>query len=406
MMMKIIPLVAVMALLAGAALPENAKSTAGLPGDVNLDGVINVLDVQQGINHDLAGTASAEADLDGNGQVDVRDVQNLVNSALGTGGVFQVVKGQAPQTPLATGWKVVAISMQGLMVQASLPASGQFTLALRAGGGWRIGIIDPTKHVAVEPDFALGSRQSHTLALPALSIGKSLDLGTLPNGLNLPIVSDLQPLLAGVMDALPTTDANNNGIPDFLQPLFDALIAQLSAQLKMLPPDKATLDTSLLQTLTNLFQDQSSSLTHPNLLDSNNDGTPDFIEPLLTALGQQLTPLFGSQIMNCVTQALPAWLAGLNMALVTDANKNGIPDFLESHLVVPASSGDQGLHATSAPDLLKDANNNGIPDFLESAGISADDTDGDGIPDSIDLDKDNDGVPDYADAYPLDPSRA
>jgi len=44
---------------------------------------------------------------------------------------------------------------------------------------------------------------------------------------------------------------------------------------------------------------------------------------------------------------------------------------------------------------LTDSDGNGVPDVVESpTGIAARDTDGDSVPDSIDLDSDNDGIPD------------
>jgi hypothetical protein len=52
--------------------------------DINLDGAMNVVDVQLEINEALGVTPAAN-DLNGDGQVNVVDVQIVINAALGLG---------------------------------------------------------------------------------------------------------------------------------------------------------------------------------------------------------------------------------------------------------------------------------------------------------------------------------
>ena len=51
--------------------------------DLNADGLVNVIDVQLGVNQALGISACTTADLDANGQCNIVDVQRLINAALG-----------------------------------------------------------------------------------------------------------------------------------------------------------------------------------------------------------------------------------------------------------------------------------------------------------------------------------
>jgi hypothetical protein len=57
-------------------------------GDVNLDGSVNVLDVQLVVNVILGAESNSEivlrSDLTQDGRVDVLDVQSVINTILGT----------------------------------------------------------------------------------------------------------------------------------------------------------------------------------------------------------------------------------------------------------------------------------------------------------------------------------
>ena len=58
-----------------------------LLGDVNDDGVVDVLDINLTINHILGKTSGhfnlAAADVDGNGTIDTMDVNRIINIVLG-----------------------------------------------------------------------------------------------------------------------------------------------------------------------------------------------------------------------------------------------------------------------------------------------------------------------------------
>ncbi|SFZ89805.1 Concanavalin A-like lectin/glucanases superfamily protein [Flaviramulus basaltis] len=71
-----------------------------------------------------------------------------------------------------------------------------------------------------------------------------------------------------------------------------------------------------------------------------------------------------------------------------DSDGDGIPDNVE------AQKTDGYIAPSGYGALMADSNNNGIDDNYESVLNTIEDTDGDGIPDYLDLDSDNDGVPD------------
>ncbi len=396
--------------------------TTGLPADVNLDGLINVLDVQQSINQALGVLpATLEADLDNNAAVDVRDVQNLINSALGTGGVFQQVTGVIPgaQTGAA---RVVAISNQGLKEEAALSPEGRFSFSLRTGRGWSLAILNVHDVLQGWPTFPVGEYTSSTLPLPNLSQGARMDLGAIPLGMGQNIHGNILGLIADLAPPIANTDSNGDGIPDYLEPLFAPLLDALRIYTTFLPanPDPLTLLTHYIGACVETHQ---AELTHPNLLDANTNGTPDFLEAFLDCLGDTFTgwieqydwrgtPLqwflsdtdgngwpviVDSQLTYLVTR-LPQWLHELGSPETHDANANRIPDSMENHVVIPGVLGYEVF-----PAIENDADGDGIPNFLDPDFHSEVDTDGDGIPNDADLDDDNDGIPDYADPHPLTP---
>ncbi|MBX3183363.1 MAG: hypothetical protein KIT72_03650 [Polyangiaceae bacterium] len=89
-----------------------------------------------------------------------------------------------------------------------------------------------------------------------------------------------------------------------------------------------------------------------------------------------------------------------------DADGDGILDEFEGRDTNRDSDGD------GIPDYLDlDSDNDGIPDYIEGdpTGCDAPDSDNDGLPNFIDLDSDNNGIPDAEEAYPdgspYDPNR-
>lgn len=113
-------------LLGLAATPAVAQVTS-LPGDVTLDGAVNVTDVQACINQAL-GTASVtpEGDVDRSGTVNVVDVQIIINIALGNASITAIspsgAKAGETITIEGTGFSPTAgdntVSFNGLSVPA------------------------------------------------------------------------------------------------------------------------------------------------------------------------------------------------------------------------------------------------------------------------------------------------
>lgn len=116
-----------------------------------------------------------------------------------------------------------------------------------------------------------------------------------------------------------------------------------------------------------------SGETDPNNPDSDGDGLVDGAE--VSGLGAQAG--FGS-----------------TDPLDTDTDDGGISDGVE--VLVDATNPTGGNSADDVGGVGADTDGDGIPDSIEGAL----DTDGDTIPDSQDLDSDNDGVPDAVEAGP------
>lgn len=424
-------------LAAMVAVPASAQlgQLQGLLGDVTLDGQLNVLDVQKTINEALGQLqATAEADLDGNAAVNVTDVQNMINSALGTGGVFQKVSGLlANVAGIAEQLRVTAIADNGLTIVTDVAENGQFNLSLRTGLGWSITIVDTDGKLRGSVEFTVDGETTTTLPLPELSIGEVLDLGQFPLGLEQLIPTDVRDLIAGIMPTIDLTDADANGIPDVLDELISQVLDGVTQILVMFQghgipgqEGEGTLDAEALKAqiiaqIAACLPTVEDVVTHPSLTDDEGDNTIDFITPVFDCMWNSIISLFGGNgflssfepmLQGAFTEQIPGWLDSLNHANVTDANNNGIPDFMESSIHPEGGDtegeveGEAGHHGHHPPLPVLDSDGDGIPDWLEAdapVSIDAPDADHDGIPDAIDVDSNNDGTPDYADANPLAP---
>lgn len=85
---------------------------------------------------------------------------------------------------------------------------------------------------------------------------------------------------------------------------------------------------------------------------------------------------------------------GIADYLDIDSDNDGIPDNVEGQSTVGY-----------IPPSLRDDNNNGLDDAYENngnSGIIPEDTDGDGLPDYVDIDSDNDNIPDAIEAHDHD----
>ncbi len=151
-------------------------------------------------------------------------------------------------------------------------------------------------------------------------------------------------------------------------------------------------------------------------LDSDNDTIPDVIE-----LG--LTDANGDFIVDSYAERG-------SIAIAPDSDSDGIPDFLDlesnnalndgtsfdiaSTRFVGFDSNNDGQINSSDTSGGIDANNNGVDDLIETTTPDPD-SDGDGVPDSVDafpndptesVDSDGDGVGDNGDAFPTDPTES
>ena len=362
--------VRVLCIAVAAVLAAGVASAQSAPvlGDVNGDGVVNVLDIQAAIVQALGVVPpAAEVDVDGNAQVDVADIQHLINTALGTGGLVQRIKGDlaAAADLLKKGVHLVAVSQDGDQVAASVdPSTGTFNITLPIKKQWSfVFATDPDangQQDAGSVQFPINGDLSTLLPLLDLSHCDVLDLGTLNFGSQITVPEDLRALLASINRDDVLKDADGNGIPDIL----DKLLGEI-AKIPVLNFGTIHLDfAALVDLIKPCIQDHIAEISNVSLVDDNNNRIPDFLDPFLLCLRDNLkTWLQQSGVpapdvlinvaMQFIQGQLPQWLPALNVPALADANGNGIPDILEGHIGRP--------HLPPAID----ANGNGIPDFLE-----------------------------------------
>ena len=186
----------------------------------------------------------------------------------------------------------------------------------------------------------------------------------------------------GVDDAIDVdvtggTDADGNGVDDALEPV------DTDADGK---PDHLDIDADNdgIADIYETILDTDSDLMPDYLdLDSDGDGIPDAIEDTTTPA------LLGTDAdTDGIDDAIDVTQTG-----GTDADGNGIDDAFEP----------TDLDADTAPNHLElDSDGDGIPDSVE-AGVNPTaptDTDNDGTPDYLDTDSDADGIPDAIEAGP------
>ncbi|MBI1320113.1 MAG: hypothetical protein GC168_14375 [Candidatus Hydrogenedens sp.] len=399
----------------------------GLPGDVNLDGVINVLDVQTSVNMALGqATANPEADVDLNTTVDVLDVQTITNTALGAGGLLQRVSGVVSpltESGAAGALTVIAVSIDGRIVTAPVDAvTGAFELLLDVRTAWSIAIEDSTTGTfAGTIVFPLGDGGlSSTLPLPNLSRGDVLELGVFPVGVGQPAASDVRALVGQTADPVPLEDNDGNGASDVLEELLLPLPLPTSGPLGNL---SALLDgTELVRRLDFCLDGQGIDSFAPDLTGAET-GIPDVVRPIFDCLDDLVVdwmldeldvPSFlrgtvaevADDLVQTFISELEDVLAELDVPELEDTNGNSIPDFIESELCLydlPAAFGDNGLclldgDGNGLPDFADDSDSNGIANLLDDQVVIEGDRDRDGVPDAADVDADNNGIPDYAES--------
>ena len=376
-MFKLLLLAVVAFVAAGTA---SAGTFASAVGDINGDGVVNVLDIQAAIAQALqTAPGSALADVDGNSMVDIGDVQNLINTSLGTGGLVQRVKGvlSAPADLLLAGITLAAVSQDGDQVVATVdPDTGAFNIKLPVRKTWSFVF-------ATVPDangdqqtgtvqFTIAGTVSTVLPLADLSQCDVLDLGTLTFAPVITVATDIRDLLAHINKQDLLADADGNGIPDFLDRLIDQAAklpvfdCNATTGVKMtMPISLPCLDIAAIKSLIkDCVANDIATVTDVSLVDANGNHIPDFLEPFFACLLdgvktwlQQNNISVPDQMMNfmmsTMSQHLPELLGGLHMPRLMDTQGDGIPDHIRfgvGHMHIPP---------------VADVNGDGIPDFLQ-----------------------------------------
>lgn len=414
-------------LLVFASGPPGWAQDDALPGDVNRDGVIDILDIQASVNMALGvADGNAAADVDENTSVDVLDVQNITNTVLGTGGLLQRVSGTVvlPQGAPAVGpITAIAISDDGRIVQRDADgATGGFEFSLPVKTSWSLAFFvgsEDNKSTAGALLFPLGEALSVSLPLPNLSRGNTLDLGELPLFAVAQAGSDVRALLSETAEPLGFEDYNGNGAPDLLEDWILPLpIPEVAVTLGLNIDDEDAIE--ILAALASCAEERGLVEYSPDLSTFVN-GLPRQIEPLLLCIPFELEdwvrdnldiqpwmePLLSqlvASLTNEIKKEIEDWFSDPGIPELQDDNNNAVPDFIETSLCVVGTD-IPGLE--SSGECLLDENGDGLPDFTQDPGGAGvpqlfnpnppeGDRDGDGIPDGSDVDSDNNGIPDYA----------
>jgi len=266
-------------------------------------------------------------------------------------------------------------------------------------------------------EFPIGDRLSCTLPLPQLSRGEDLDLGApLSVGRRLRVQAELGRLLGQLDDPADLTDDNANGMPDFVEPLIDRVRqgpgVSPDADIDALIELAGDCITAVLE------EDPTLDLTDENR-NALPDFVEPLLECLRAALEVWLPEqpagpgaVAGQpdrsveDIIEHVAHGVPGWLRSLDRPALVDDNEDGIPDCIEPDLSTADAATAIDSNADLVPDFAEDHDGDEVPNIVDPDWTSSVDHDGDGIGDVDDVDDDNDGMPDYADANPLDPTVA
>ena len=405
------------------ALAPMGMAQAGLPGDVNLDGAVNVLDVQASINMALGVTdQTQEADADVNSVVDVLDVQALVNTSLGTGGLVQPVAGYVPGIKNAANLQVIAVSLDGRVEKGAVdPVTGGFELLLGVRTAWSLalaGEMNGAWQTLATLSFPIAGDTVLGLPIPELSDGDVIYLGEVFHGVGDVLADDVRTLLARLADPLTTVDADTNGLPDFLETLFGAYLEDPAVLGVSLPTD---LEGDLLHDLVGTcLGDSLDGEIPPDLSGAEDDGIPDFLDPAVQCLTsgvsgwldssifpipQELIDIYNQYVVEWVSTQMIPWLVSQDRPELSDANGNWIPDFVEEWLCTPGSCV-LDANGDALADFAQDNDGDGIPNLFDADAWTDADTDGDGVANDFDWDDDGDGIPDYAEPPPPDAGQA
>jgi hypothetical protein len=400
-------------------------------GDINRDGSCDIRDIQASVSQALgASDATYEGDMDENGMVDIFDVQHMVNTALEAGGMVQQVRGSMAYDAetFPEGMHIRAMSEDGQSMTAEVdPRTGEFSMRLQTGTAWAFASMangdQSGQGTFGAMQFPLADQDSVVVPMPELSLGDELDLGEFQFGAVMRAQMDIRSMHGGINGRLDVSDADGDGIPDFAAPLMRQAHRGPGVFEDM---EMGTLN-SLVAPCIETWLDE---MTEPSLTDTNEDGVPDFVDPLVTCLTEQIPvwfefhghgggmmggsggmmgggsalegelPQYVQKIIDYVVAAIPEWIASLEQPDLIDLDGNGIPDFLDAVLETPGGLYHADADGDGVPDFAQDDDEDGIPNCLDEDAWTLEDCDGDGIPNHWDRDDDNDEILDYADETP------
>ncbi|HPA04565.1 MAG TPA: hypothetical protein PLB67_09010 [Candidatus Hydrogenedentes bacterium] len=404
-----------------AAAQEDAPEQAML-GDLNRDGSCDIRDVQAMICQALQVREQVrEADLDENGAVNIFDVQSGINTALETAGLVRRVRGrvEGEDTLLQSRVQVRAVSHDGQYAQGDVdPATGEFVLRLRVNSAWSVAFFADHNGQGQQQtgtlEIPVGEKASCLVPLAGLSHGGELDLGNLQFQERMRATRDMRTMFAHMNRWMFQNDSDGDGIPDFCAPLLTR------AQEGPGVPQAMRQGEGLAVYVAPCVTEWLEQITEVSLTDADEDGIPDFVAPLIDCIESSLDEWFAghgqpmpgngdqganfvANLIAYVVDGIPEWLANLDSPDVIDADGDGIPDYLEPLLREPGGPNAVDTDGDGRPDFAQDADGDGIPNCLDDDFRCPNDCDGDAIPNADDRDQDNDGVPNYADAEPCNP---
>ena len=359
--------------IGGAALPDT--DTDGQPDfqdiDSNNDGSFDIEGtLDAGLDGDADGRIDDGNDTDGDGIPDAADGSPNVYGDLDTT-ISPAICVFAPNP--AMGVAFVTATCTGVEPEATVSIAGM-TCSAESGG-------------------------SVTCTGTAVDIGSSPLIATEdPAGNSVSSVGDLTVILPtdadgdGISDGLEGNgDADGDGIPDFQDPDSDNDgIPDVDEEMNQ-PPltgndgDGDGIDDAIDVDATGGTDGNGDGIDDAFApTDSDGDGTPNYLDP----------DADGDGIPDIIESDGDADNDGIPNYIDTDSDGDGIPDFVEADNL-PALSGmdadADGIDDAFDVDVTggTDANANGIDDATEPV-----DTDGDGLPDYLDIDSDDDGIPD------------
>ncbi|NIA14362.1 MAG: hypothetical protein GWP08_09785 [Nitrospiraceae bacterium] len=300
------------------------------------------------------------------------------------------------------------------------PETGAFELRLRTRTSWAMAVcgrIQGQWRCLATFEFPVGQATSCTLPLPRLSRGVTLRLGTVLLEHNrMRVEQELQTLLGSLEKPADRTDRNGNGVPDFIEPLLrraadapgvpaqadvDALLALTAECIEEWLAQEPMLD---------LTDEEGNGM--PDFVDGLLACLKDALPEWLRTQGVPATDMSGRErlvaaVMDHVRQTVKAWLGTLDRDSLIDADDDGVPDFIQPQLSTGSLGGVMDQNGNLTPDFAEDHDGDGVPNIDdEDWHAGGGDHDRDGVADVLDWDDDNDGIPDYADDSPLDPVAA